>query len=301
MPALSGNPRFAGCERWHGPGLLLLALLVVMAWAVGPTGLAQAQNADAARLYNQALDRVGKGDTPGGIALFEQAASADPSYPDSFYNLGTLYYQQRQYAQATSAFQKTLQLNPGDQQARFNLAMSYEKQARLSEAIETLRQIPASDSHYGASQSKIQQMSAALKTQRPQVAPPAAVKPGVERFAQGFFGPTGLAMGRDGALFVANYSKNQIFRITPDGTKSVFAQSDLLKGPVGLVYHPGTQELFVANYLGANILRISADGRASVMATGLKKPYYLLLDSARNLLYVSEQDTNTVARIRLGG
>ncbi|MBK8190090.1 MAG: tetratricopeptide repeat protein [Vampirovibrionales bacterium] len=291
--------------------MLRVSLMLVMAaWIniAAPTAV-YAQNVDAARLYNQALDRVGKGDTPGGISLFEQAAAADPNYADSFYNLGTLYFKQRQYAQATTAFQRTLQLNPGDQQARFSLALSYEQQSRFAEAAETLRQIPPNDSHYGTAQTKIPQLEAALKTWRPQTQasaqkPPAAKTPakvGLERFAQGFFGPTGLAMGRDGSLFVANYSKNQIFRIAPDGAKSVFTQSDLLKGPVGLVYNSALNEFYVANYLGANIVRISADGRASVMVSGLKKPYYLLLDSPHNQLYVSEQDTNTVTRIRLGG
>ncbi len=120
----------------------------------------------------------------------------------------------------------------------------------------------------------------------------------VETIARGLSGPTGMAFSPDGNLFVANYSKNSIEKITPGGVKSVLIEGKGLSGPVGLVRHPASGDLIVANYLGNNLVRISsATGKLSELSAGLKKPYCLTLDASAGVVYVSEQGTNTISRI----
>lgn len=151
--------------------------------------------------------------------------------------------------------------------------------------------------------------TASRDTVKSAVKPPKAVKvvdakkdeskKTVETYANGFFGPTGMALTPDGSLLVANYSKNLIYRVSPSGDKTVYAEGEGLQGPLGLAFDSANGVLYVANYLGSNVVRITPMGKVSVLASGLNKPYNLLLDTQKKLLYVTEQETNTVSKILL--
>ncbi|MEB3245821.1 MAG: tetratricopeptide repeat protein [Vampirovibrionales bacterium] len=126
-----------------------------------------------------------------------------------------------------------------------------------------------------------------------------SVKVPVETIIKGLYGPTGMAVAPDGTLFVANYSKNRIDKILPNGQRSVLIEGKGLSGPVGLIRHPLTGDLIVANYLGNNLMRLTPSGQLSELAAGLKKPYYLTLDSGAMAVFVSEQGSNTVSKVML--
>lgn len=79
-------------------------------------------------------------------------------------------------------------------------------------------------------------------------------------FAEGFNGPSGLAMGPDNNLYVAAYlANNFIYRVTPNGTVSVFSESSEFNGPVGIVFDDNGV-LHVANYNDGKIFALEADG-----------------------------------------
>ena len=330
---------------------LITAVCLFMAC---PTFSESSQNGDAIRLYNQAIDSYTKGDTAQALTLFEKATVKDPSYSDAFYNLGSIYYQLRQYEKAETAFSRSLNLNTEDYQAMYNLALTLDKLGRIQEATDYLKKIPASDRKYAQAQQKLTEWVSKLPIKTASTRPTSAsktntvaaqkpvlkepekpqtqtntasvsthlVKKPVETtvnktptskndssssepsfsakpFAQGFAGPTGLAISPDGGLFVANYSKNVIYKVDTKGIKSIFAQSDTLKGPVGMVLDPRNGNLYVANYLGNSIARVSPEGRVNVLVSGLNKPYYLMLDTISNALFISEQETNTVSKVDL--
>lgn len=65
----------------------------------------------------------------------------------------------------------------------------------------------------------------------------------------------------DGDLLQADWREHKIFRISPDGTREVFAE-DGLDGPVGLTQEPSGSFL-VANYTGKYIARVPAEGGAA--------------------------------------
>jgi Tfp pilus assembly protein PilF len=115
----------------------------------------------------------------------------------------------------------------------------------------------------------------------------------------GHSGPTGMVMGPDNALYVANYLKNALYKVsTTSDTKALVTQEGL-NGPIGLVWNPTRQEWYVANYKSNSVARIQRNGKASTLASNLHKPYMLLLDEPTQTLYVSEQASNSIARIKL--
>jgi tetratricopeptide (TPR) repeat protein len=301
-------------------------------------GVAFAQNPEAARLYEQGIDQYTKGNLPAAVSLFEQSVKKDPTYADAQYNLGSVYYQQGRYDKAQTAFRKALDVNPGDMQAKYSLALSYEKNNQLKDAIWLYKQIPSSDPKYANAQRKLPELTKRYNDQQAASAAAAkptnysspntttskpattaskpvnttpmlnkvgtkptasAAKQSVETFAEGFLGPTGITQGPDGAIFVANYSKNRIDKVATNGQRTTYAEGGELNGPIGLVYDTANGNLYTANYLKNNVVRITPFGEQSVLASGLKKPYYLLLDNRNRALYVSEQETNTVSKIKV--
>lgn len=119
----------------------------------------------------------------------------------------------------------------------------------------------------------------------------------VKLIATGFASPSGLTFDRLGNLYVANYSKNSVDRISRDGTKSEFSKGGHLKGPIGLAADDAGN-IYVANYLGGTVARITPAGISTIIATGFKRPYYLILDKGNNL-FVSQQEDNSIIRISL--
>lgn len=281
-------------------------------------GVAVAQTTpEAIRNYNMAIEAYNQGHTSDALKKFTKATQIDPGYGDAYYNMGSIYYQIKQYDDAAYMFQKAANLSPNDSQAKFNLALALEKQMRNEEAVNVLSQIPASDPKYGQARTKIEELRPSLKPQSANSTKPAAEKPKTatatikplvsptsklinQTFSKGYDGPTGITIGPGGFMYVANYSKNLVYRVGAGGEKTVFAQGDSIKGPIGLTYNPKTNELYVANYLLNSVSHITAAGKVSTLVGGLTKPYNLFLDTVNNVLYISEQDpANQISRVSL--
>ncbi len=67
--------------------------------------------------------KIGK--YPEAIKEFELGIAIDSTNPELWYNLGGAYFSNKQAAQAITAWQKTLQLNPQHQQARMGMQAAY--------------------------------------------------------------------------------------------------------------------------------------------------------------------------------
>lgn len=271
---------------------------------------------EAIRSYNQAMEAHNQGRAQDALRFFNQAVSLDPTYSDAYYNMGSIHYQLKQYPQARDMFQRSVSINPADSQAKYNLALALEKMQRYDEAVGVLQQIFPNDKQYSQARAKIDTLRAAQQqatspaastvtsgtpaiAQTPVVQPTTASKPVVQTFSQGHDGPTGLAIGPGGFMYVANYSKNAIYRVGANGDKAIFAQGEHIRGPIGLVYNPRSNELYVANYLLNNIVRVDSQGKTSVLASGVGKPYNLFLDTLNSTLYITEQEGNIISRVGL--
>ncbi len=278
-----------------------------------------AESPQAIEAFNAGMRAFEKGQYEAAARAFEQAVEVDPAYGDAWYNLGSVNFRVKKYESARFAFQKAVWRNPKDPESRYNLAWSLENLGKTKEAYDAYQQVPAGSAVYGQAQQKMAQLAKLLQSGsetkaantstglRP-ASPASITKPstwfgGIGKrqvvLATGLGGPTGIAAGTAGELYVANYSKNSVIKVLPNGKQQVVAQGGLLAGPIGLARDPRNGHLYVANYLKNNLVRITPDGKTTILATGFGKPYMLYFDTASHTLFVSEQETNTVSKVVL--
>ena len=74
------------------------------------------------------------------IELYECYVKQDPYNAGAWYNLGTVYARQHEYAQAAQAFQFSITLDEKNTSAYYNLATTFTQQEKYEEAIETYNQ-----------------------------------------------------------------------------------------------------------------------------------------------------------------
>ena len=112
--------------------------------------------------------------------------------------------------------------------------------------------------------------------------------------------PTALAFDHSGNLFVADHAAETIFKLTPDGIRSVFVTGVHLSDGNGLAFD-AADNLFVLSpsgeyHVGGTILKFSPDGTRSTFATGVGLPYSLAIDASGNL-FVSDWDTGSIYKL----
>ena len=95
--------------------------------------------------------------------------------------------------------------------------------------------------------------------------------------------PTALAFDHSGNLFVADHAAQIIFKLTPDGTRSVFVTGVRLSDGNGIAFDTA-DNLFVLSpsgeyHVGGTILKFSPDGSRSTFATAW--PFLIAWQSTR--------------------
>jgi len=108
--------------------------------------------------------------------------------------------------------------------------------------------------------------------------------------------PTGIVSDESGNLFVAGFSDNTIYKITPDNRKLVFIKSSKIDGPIGLTMDVDGC-LYIANYNKNNVLKVDQYGTITELITDIPNPYCMYITD--NLLFVSSQGSNSVIRYKL--
>ena len=108
--------------------------------------------------------------------------------------------------------------------------------------------------------------------------------------------PTGIAQDTQGNIYVACFSDNMIYKITPDEKMIIFIKDSRINGPIGMV-NDKAGNLYVANYNGDNIVKITPTGNITNVISNIQKPYGLHIKDG--LLYISSQGTNSVLRYRI--
>lgn len=120
-------------------GWTLVALAVLAAQAIGCGMVANSQNSEGVRLYQQ-------GYYQGAIQRFQQATASDPRDPDGFYNLAATYHRmgklnnrKEDLAQAENLYNQCLDRDPNHRDCYRALAVLLVEEGRTEEAQRLLQ------------------------------------------------------------------------------------------------------------------------------------------------------------------
>ncbi|MDX1396480.1 MAG: hypothetical protein R3195_19015 [Gemmatimonadota bacterium] len=116
----------------------------------------------------------------------------------------------------------------------------------------------------------------------------------VSVFAEGLRGASGNVIGPDGWFYQSNIAANTVSRISPDGEVETFVSSGI-RNPVGLVFD-ADGHLIVANCGGGSLSRVDADGTPEVFTDTdlLRCPNGITLASDGNFYVANFSDGNVV-------
>lgn len=272
---------------------------------------------DATSLYNMGIDCYSQNQVQKSIEYFKKAISIDPKFYEAYYNLAQIQASYGYLDSAIKSYEKVVQLKPDDYESVYELGRLLYKRGYLNKALSYLDKIPLNEDIYTqvlTLENKIKKRQAELiaiqkqKEQQVQVQLQNKIetttvsvseqKPQAQtNLIVNLKAPSGVAADSQGNIYAASFSENKIYRISPDGAKSVYVESVNLGGPVGIAIDE-FDNLYIANYTKNNILKVTQSGVISEFVK-LRKPYCIGIDKVRKLLIVSEQDTNNVLKYEL--
>lgn len=276
---------------------------------------ANAYDQDAEHYNELGITYTKKGSYEQAISYFKKAIESDSSLTNAYYNLGSVYKHTGNKDKALKAFQLLLRNCPNDDETAYLIASLYFEKQDYEKALIYLNSIEKTSQSYKDSMDLFKKINQKIndsvieepaKPAQPKPAPlvtaPAKTVLAMATPANtskltfsGFNGPTGIAEDSQGNLYVANYITDTI-EITPiDGKPKKIIKNELLRGPVGIAID-SKDNIYVANYPLNNVVKIDKSGAVKVVLKDVVKPYYLYLNKS-GVLYVSEQDKNTVIRI----
>ena len=274
---------------------LLTTLSILVSLTVTP---AFANNVTEAKLYyNKGIDFYKIGQYDKSMEAFRKAIDLDPEYIDAYYNLGSMLEYLEQDEAALTVFKQIVVRKPSDYEAVYKAANLSNKLGQPEKAKSYLALIP-SGSYVNT---KAQQLAHSLNTdlqtikqEQSLLEPPK--QPSTNGVYENIASPTGITSDNSGNLYVAGYSDNVIYRITPSGDRVIFLKDNRLNGPIGLISDK-LGNIYVANYNANNILKIDKTGFVTILMEDVMKPYGLHISN--DTLFVSSQGENAIVRFKL--
>ena len=252
--------------------------------------------------YNKGVELYQVGQFEQAAECFKKATDLDPNYIDAYYNLGALLEYLKQEGQALEAFKQIILRKPDDYEAVYKAASISKNLGDYDKAKMYLILIP-SDSLVGQRAKQLaSSMNADIPTEKESLnaQPESYADANPKNNSNGVYSdipsPTGIVTDNNGNLYVAGFSDNTIYKITPDNNKVVYLKSPKIDGPIGLA-RDNFGNLYIANYNKNNVLKFDTNGDVSVIITDIKNPYCMHV--ADDLLFVSSQGSNSVIRYKL--
>ena len=277
---------------------IILLTIACAVYGVQARELAQ-PSVEAKTQYNAGVDFYKIGKYEQAMNSFRKAIELEPDYIDAYFNLGTILEFLQQDDAALTVFKQIIVRNPDDYEALYKAAKISLKLGEQDKAKSYLSLIPMSSPMYKKGQEIAYMMSTDMQTIKNVSSSPELTD---NKFYQNssvydnILSPTGLTTDKNGNLYVAGFSDNSIYKITPEGNRIIFLKDPRLNGPVGIV-SDSAGNIYVANYNNNNILKISPAGSASVILSNVPKPYGLHIDG--NMLFISSQGANAIIRYKL--
>ena len=251
---------------------------------------------DARIDYNQGIDFYKLGMYERAIESFRSAIRTYPDYVDAYYNLATVLEYLKQYAEAINAYKQVYVRNPNDYEVIYKMALMSSKIEDYEKTKEYIKLIPPSSQYYqrAVELSESCRLAVASPPQKPVNMPSKIAQ--YSGVYENVMSPTGVTSDSNGNLYVAAFSENVIYKITPDNKRQVFVKSDKISGPISLV-SDSTGNIYVSNYTANNVVKITPQGAVSVLVGKVDKPYGLHVEG--NMLFITCQGSNSVLRQRL--
>ncbi|MBO7672254.1 tetratricopeptide repeat protein [bacterium] len=214
------------------------------------------------------------------------------------------YYQAQELAVLIGTDMKTLRANNASSEMEDAPVTALKPKTTITEdTVPKASETKAEEQEQPASEDKKEETTqqATEEQKIEEIAEVEVEQPKKPTFAGDFYyedipSPTGIATDEFGYLYVADYSDNAIFRITPTGEKIIYLKSPKIKGPIGLALDENGN-MYIANYDGNNILKLSNSNQLTTFIENIDKPYYLYVSG--NFLFISSQGNNNVLRYKL--
>lgn len=277
----------------------ILIVLSILCLTVMPTYASTVPSTEAKLEYNKGMDLYKLGQYDKSINAFRRAIDLNPEYIDAYYNLGSILEYLGQNEDALVVFKQIVVRKPTDYEAVYKAANLSKKLGRNDKAKEYLSLIPT-NSYINP---KVQELAHSLNTdlqtiKHEQAAKVQQTQPQQRRnnVYENIASPTGITTDSNGNLYVAGYSDNIIYEITPNGDRIIFLKDKRLDGPIGIIFD-GNGNLYVANYNANNILKIDRNSTITTFLHDVIKPYGLHISNG--FLFVSSQGTNSVIKVKL--
>lgn len=245
--------------------------------------------------YNQGVDFYKLGHYDKSMAAFRRAIELDPNYIDAYYNLGSILEYLKQDEEALVIFKQIIVRKPDDYEAVYKAANLSHKLGYTDKAKDYLALIPAESSVYSKANALAIAVGTDMQTVKSELQEDIKnpIDPNV---FNNLPSPTGIVGDKNGNIYVACFSDNMIYKITPDGKKIIFIKDTKVNGPIAMV-NDSLGNIYVSNYNADNVLRITPTGAISVLINNIEKPYGLYIYNG--MLYVSSQGGNSVYRHKL--
>ena len=274
---------------------ILTALAIVLLLS---TANANADNMTEAKLqYNKGIDFYKIGQYDRSMECFRKAIELDPDYIDAYYNLGSILDYLGQDEAALTVFKQIIVRKPTDYDSVYKAAELSKKLGQIEKAKSFLSIIPAGTYVNPKAYQLARELNTDLQTlQYENNIKEQPKQPQTNGVYENIPSPTGITTDKSGNLFVAGFSDNIIFKITPEGNKVIFLKDKRLNGPIGII-NDEAGNLYIANYNADNVLKVTSTGQVSVLIEDVLKPYGLYISNGT--LFISSQGSNAVIRYKL--
>lgn len=299
---------------------ILISVAVILTLSAQSTVFA-AISTDAKLHYNKGIDYYQLGQLEESIQCFKEAIDLDPNYIDAYYNLGSILEYLKQDEAALTVFKQIILRKPDDYESVYKAAVlskklgEYDKARMYLELIPTDTLIGQRATQLANSLPKENETQSVEEPQNPpaennqQAIAEEIQQEQVKRYetenpqyydSNGTYNditsPTGITTDSSGNLFVAGFSDNTIYKISPDNKKIVYIKSEKIDGPIGLAMD-NDGNIYIANYNKNNVLKVSSTGEITELISNIQNPYCIYYTNG--FLFISSQGSNSVLRYKL--
>ncbi len=276
----------------------LFLLLVIL---IGTAVYAQPYvvSTEAKLEYNQGVDYYKIGQYERAAAAFRRAINIDPNYIDAYFNLGSILDYMGQSDAALSVFKQVIVRKPDDYESLYKAADISARLGQTDRAKIFLAGIPPTSTVYARAQ---ELAASSLKTNMEIIRQQQAQAAAMANFASedsafnNIASPTGITSDGAGNVYVASFSDNVVYKITPESSKLMYLKDSRISGPIGMV-SDASGNIYIANYSADNVLKVSPTGALSVAVSNVSKPYGVHISG--KTLFITCQGSNSVVKHKL--